>query len=135
MSSYINKGQVIEGVAQTFLDQIKTAEDTWATADDLTAINVYSYDMATGNPNAESSLNLVDSVLDERSFAFGWNADDEGFNGKLNIGGEHWPKGDRTVRLQIVYAFKTGAPRVRLWELQVIELLGGESSSSSSDVV
>ena len=130
--SYIIRGQVIEGTSQTFLDQVRTALDIFATADDVTAISVTTFDLSSGERTATTSISPADAILDEPSTGYGWSADDKGFNARIVVPGTHYPAGGTTYRTEIRYEYVSGDPTRRLYELQSIEVYGLDADSSSS---
>jgi hypothetical protein len=138
-STNVIKGQVIAGIAQTFLDQIKRpSDDHFATRADVTGIIATTFDMRTGEQTEQTTLDVDDTMSDEPSTGYGWHQDNEGWNSKPIVPGTHWPEGDRTYRTQLFYTYANGAPTMRIYELQAVKVFASAfpypaSSSSSSD--
>lgn len=123
----IKTGTVYENSAATLLDQVSFAPETYAIAADIESIIVKSFDTDTDELVKTTNIVVADSVLDDLSRA-GWSQDRIGYNVKLPLGGDHWPRGDRVYRVEVCYTPTDGDAIYSLWDLQCVRV-----RSESSD--
>ena len=123
----ITRCKVIEDIGSTFLDRIQNRDNELPDVSEIVSITAKSFDMEADDEEAirsESFSPVSDYVMADYSTDNGWTRDKIGWNGRVSLGGEFWPEGDKTYRIQITYLFDDGYPVVCLYEAQCIKLYG-----------
>mgnify|MGYP006921304775 CR=1 FL=1 len=120
----IRKCQVLEDTPSTFLDQVLNQSQAIPAIIDIDSISVSSYDTDTGLLAYTADFVVADTMEATFQLDEGWNRDKRGWNSNIVCGGEYWPEGGKTYRLEFSWFFGDGYIVRSVYEVQCIELFG-----------